>query len=256
MANIKHPPAMAHGSLEQIFNNIWFVQGSVKMPMPIPMKISRSMTVVMDPTSNELTLVNSLRLSEDGLKQLEQLGSVAHVIRLAGFHGRDDAFYKERYNAKVYAVEGQFYSRKFEKKPIDPEDGYFQPDVWLSEESRLPIKDSRLKIFSSSKPTEALLLLERDGGILISGDSLQNTPSPDKYVNFPARLMMKKMGFFAPYNVGPGWLEFAKPNAGEVRSILNLNFEHVLPAHGDVVVGNAKEKYRPALSGDLKGCHS
>jgi len=91
---------------------------------------------------------------------------------------------------------------------------------------------------------------------LIAGDSLQNTPVPDQYVNFPARLMMKKMGFFKKFNIGPAWLQFASPNASDVRSILELKFSHVLPAHGDPVINDAKEKYRPAIEGELKGCHS
>ena len=255
MGSVKHLPAGEHGELRQVFDNIWFVQGSVKMPVLMPMKISRSMTVIKDPASEELTLVNSMRLTQDGLNELELLGKVTNVIRLAGFHGRDDAFYQEKYNAKVFAIEGQFYARKFDEQP-KPEDGYFQPDVWLNQYSQLPIEDASLKVIQSSKPTEALLLLHRDGGILIAGDALQNTAAPDQYVNLPARLMMKKMGFYKPYNVGPGWFRYAKPDPEEVRSILDLQFEHVLPAHGSAVIGNAKEKYRPNLLGELKGCHA
>jgi hypothetical protein len=131
-----------------------------------------------------------------------------------------------------------------------------EADVWLSDENNLlPIKDSSLKIFNSSHPSEAIAILNREGGILITGDSLQNTAEPDEYANIFAKLMMKKMGFYKPYNVGPGWLEFAKPEINDVRSILDLDFNHVLPAHGDPVIVDAREKFRPAIEGDLKGCH-
>ena len=255
MGSVKHLPAGEHGELCQVFENIWFVQGSVKMPMLMPMKISRSMTVIKDPVSDELTLVNSMRLTQAGLEELESLGKITNVIRLAGFHGRDDAFYQEKYNAKVFAIEGQFYARKFNEQP-KPEEGYFQPDVWLNQYSKLPLENASLKVIQSSKPSEALLLLNQEGGILIAGDALQNTAEPDQYVNLPARLMMKRMGFYKPYNVGPGWLQFAKPDADEVRSILDLQFEHVLPAHGNPVITDAKEKYRSSLLGELKGCHA
>ena len=33
----------------------------------------------------------------------------------------------------------------------------------------------------------------------------------------------------------------------EVKAILDLEFEHVLPVHGGKVIGGAKEKYRPAI---------
>jgi len=105
-------------------------------------------------------------------------------------------------------------------------------------------------------PPEGILRLADRGGILITGDSLQNTPGPDRFVNFPAKLMMRKMGFYKPHLVGPAWLQFATPSADEVRSIGDLDFEHVLPGHGDPVVNDAKAKYLPNINGSLKGCHS
>jgi len=130
-----------------------------------------------------------------------------------------------------------------------------QPDVRLSAMDALPIDGASLKVFGSATPPEAICRLDRDGGILITGDSLQHTPVPDEFFNFPAKIMMKKMGFFRPYNVGPGWLQFAHPAADDVRSILEMEFDHVLPGHGAPVIGGAKEKFRTAIEGDLKGCH-
>ena len=248
-----HPPASPHGKIQEVFDGIWFVQGGVKMPMFLPMKISRAMTVVRG--DDGLVLFNSMRLSEAGLRELDALGEVRHVVRLSGFHGRDDGFYRERYGAKVYALEGHRYVRD-----MDPEKAssasYMEPDVWLNEQSALPLPDARLKLFSTSKPPEALCILSREGGIAIAGDSLQHSPEPSEFHNFLAKLMMKRMGFFKPYNVGPGWLQFAHPTAQDVRSVLELDFEHVLPCHGDPVVGGAKEKYRPAIEGELKGAHT
>ena len=248
-----HLPASPHGKLEELFDGIWFVRGGIKMPMRIPMKISRSMAVVRG--TDGLTIFNSMRLSETGLAELESLGEVKHVVRLAGFHGRDDGFYRDRYGARVYAVEGQQYARGMDpgKDGLDP---YMEPDEWLSEASALPIADAKLKVFSTSNPPEAVCVLQRHGGILIAGDSLQHTPAPDEFCNWPAKVMMKRFGFWKPYNVGPGWLQFAHPTASDVRSVLDLEFEHVLPGHGAPVVGGAKGKYRPALEGELKGCHN
>jgi len=55
------------------------------------------------------------------------------------------------------------------------------------------------------------------------------------------------MGFIKPYNLGPGWLKAAKPQPSEVHGILDLPFQHVLPAHGAAVIGNAKQSYRPVI---------
>jgi len=248
-----HLPASPHGRLQELFDGIWFVRGGIKMPMRMPMRIGRSMTVVR--VDEGLVLLNSMRLTDAGLKELDALGPVKHVIRIAGFHGRDDGFYRERYGAKVYAIEGQSYVRGLGPQKENPET-YMKPDVWLNEQSVLPIADAKLKVFSTSSPPEALCLIQRYGGILVAGDALQHTPRPDQYTSFLAKIMMKRMGFFKPYNVGPGWLQFAHPSAADVRSVLDLDFEHVLPAHGDAVIGGAKEKYRPVIEGELKGCHS
>jgi hypothetical protein len=248
-----HLPASAHGNFEKLFDGVWSVRGGLKMPMLVPMKIGRAMTVVRG--DDGLTVFNSMRLSDEGWQALESLGAVKHVVRLAGFHGRDDGFYRERYGAKIYAIEGQRYLRGMDPNK-EGQAPYMEPDEWLSEQSALPVADAKLKVFSTSSPPEALCLLERHGGILIAGDSLQHTPVPDEFYNWPAKLLMKRMGFLKPHNVGPGWLQFAHPTVGDVRSVLDLEFDHVLPAHGAPVIGNAKEKYRPAIEGELKGCRT
>lgn len=244
-----HLPASAHGPIEEVFDGIWFIRGGITMPMLMPMRFCRAMTIVRG--GDGLVLFNSMRLSEEGLRVLDALGKVEHVVRLAGFHGRDDAFYRDRYGAKVYAVKGQTYFRGMD--PEKSSGAYMEPDVWLDEQSALPVAGATLKVFATSRPPEAICRLDRNGGILIAGDSLQHTPTPDEYFNFMARLVMKRMGFMKPHNVGPGWLRFAKPTAADVRSVLALDFEHVLPTHGKPVIGGAKEKYRPAIEGELKG---
>jgi len=258
MATVSDQPALApllpHGELQSLFDNIWFVQGQVKMPMLIPAKISRSMTIYKSPINGELTLINSMRLSKEGLDEMQKLGPIINVIRIGGFHGRDDLFYQREFDAKVFAIQGQTYSRKMDT-PITADEGYMKPDVWVSQASHLPITNCKLKIFSSSNPPEAALLIREHDGVLVTADSLQNTPNPDKFVNLPMVLMLSSFGFWAEHNVGPGWVKFAKPRAGDIRSIMELDFEHVLPGHGKAVIGDAKAKYRPKVEGRIKNCH-
>jgi hypothetical protein len=174
---------------------------------------------------------------------LEQLGKVTDVIRLAGFHGSDDAFYKERFGAKVWAVKGQPYIAGFDFAKGEP---YFEPDAEIDASTPLPIANAKLYVFGSTPP-EGLLVLARDGGVVIAGDSLQHWHRPDSYFSFLGGLMMRAMGFIKAHNVGPGWLKQAKPPASDLRGVLELEFDHVLPAHGEPVVGGAKAAYRPAL---------
>ncbi len=101
----QHLPASPHGEFEEVFEGTWFIRGGLKMPMRIPMKIGRSMTVVRG--DDGLILFNSMRLTDTGLRDLQSLGDVKHIVRLGGFHGRDDGFYRDRFGAMIHAVEGQ-----------------------------------------------------------------------------------------------------------------------------------------------------
>ncbi len=236
------PPAEDHGAIEEILQDIFFVTGSIVMKSPLPMRLSRNMTIIRQ--DGTLTLVNSVRLNDNGLAALEALGTVEHVIRLAAFHGMDDPFYKSRYDATVWSVDAAYVAGF---GGPGQEASYLQPDVVLDAGTDLPLRDARFIEFTSARPHEGLLLLQRDGGIIVSGDCLQNWATTNRYFNLPAKVVMRLMGFIKPHNIGPGWLKAAKPDPAEVRSLLEIDFDTVLPAHGSPVIGNAKSLYAPAI---------
>ena len=238
------PIALKHGDVQKLFEDIYFVTGTVIMKAPVALRFSRNMAILRQ--GDELTLVNSVRLNEMGLKQLDQLGRVKHVIRLAGFHGMDDPFYKDRYGAKIWSVDAP-YATGVDKRP-KPEQIYFEADEVVSDSTELPIEDAQLVDFKLCTPGEALMLLPREGGILISGDSLQNWAKADEYFNFTARVMMKMMGFLKPHNIGPGWLKTAQPDLNEIKALLDLDFDHLLPAHGEPVINGAKAAYSVTIN--------
>lgn len=232
------PAAQRHGDLQEVMPDIFFVSGSMKMGPP---RFSRNMVVIRQ--GERLVIVNSMRLDDAGLAALDALGKVTDVIRLAGFHGSDDRFYKERYDAKVWALRGQTYFTG-----INPAKGeiYFTPDVYMDADTDLPVAGVSLYRFESDPP-EGALLLGVDGGTLITGDSLQNWATTDRYFNWIGKLGMRMMGFVGPHKLGPGWIGSAKPTAEMLTGALDLGFANVLPAHGSPVMGDAVEKYRPAV---------
>jgi hypothetical protein len=234
------PVAAAHGELRELLPDLFFVTGTLSMPGALPVRFSRNMTVVRE--GKRLVLINSVRLDQAGLSALEALGSVTDVIRLAGFHGADDAFYKDRYGAKVWAVKGQRYTAGFSQDAHE----YFQADAEISAGTALPLAGASAYVFGSTPP-EALLVLARDGGMVVAGDCLQHWHQVDSYFNWLGAFMMRRLGFIRPHNVGPAWLKQAKPSPDDLRGVLALDFEHVFPAHGAPVLGGAKEAYRPAL---------
>jgi hypothetical protein len=235
-----HPPALAHGDLRELFPGVFFVTGTIAMPGPLPVRFSRNMTVLRE--DDGLVIVNSVRLDEGGLAALDRLGKVKHVVRIAGFHGADDAFYQERYGARVWALDGHKYVAGFDQRGEE----YFRADVAVGAATELPIAGAKLHLFST-RPAEGILFLAREGGIAIPGDALQNWDKKDDYFSFLGGVMMKVMGFIKPHNVGPAWLKQAKPPASELRGVLDHDFDHVLPAHGAEVIGGAKAAFRPAI---------
>jgi len=236
-----HPDALPHGPLREVLPSLYVVQGTVRMPMPVAVTFGRAMVVVKE--GERLVLVNTLRLDEAGLRALDALGKVTDVIRLAANHGMDDPFYAERYGAKVWVVGGQRYTAGFATSAPDT---YFTPHVEMSATTELPLAGASLYVIASTPP-EGLLVLERHGGVIVSGDCLQNMARPDERFNWLGRVSMWAMGFMKPHNIGPGWVGQCKPPKHEVRGILDLKFENVLPCHGEPVLGDAHELYRPAI---------
>ena len=55
------------------------------------------------------------------------------MIRLAGFHGMDDPFYKDRYGAKVWVVKGHVYAKGFDAPKTKREDTRMMQTEWRRE---------------------------------------------------------------------------------------------------------------------------
>lgn len=230
----QHPIALAHGSIKEIFNDVFFVSGAMEtVLMDMDWKFSRNMTIVRD--GNRLILINSVRLSEQALAELDLLGEVTDVIRLGALHGRDDAFYVEHYNAKYWAMPGVDNEKKLKVNE-------------LSIDTQLPINDASLFQFTTSKIPEAVLFLKRQGGIAIACDALQNWLSPDEHFCEHSKERMQEMGFFTRANVGPVWLQAAAPKSEDFLRLKEVSFKHALCGHGDPLLNTAKEDYLATFS--------
>lgn len=235
------PPALPHSAIREVLPGLYFVTGTMRMPGPLPVSFSRNMTIVRE--GERLILVNTVRLDEAGLAALDKLGKVTDIVRIAGNHGMDDPFYKDRYGAKVWAVRGQRYIAGFDTRS---EQTYFAHDIDMDATTELPIAGAKLYVIDS-RPPEGLLILERHGGVAIVGDCLQHWHTPDPYFSWVGKQVLRLLGFIKPYNIGPGWLKNCKPPKEQLRGILDLRFANVLPSHGEPVLGDAVSHYRPAI---------
>ncbi len=223
-------PALPHGAIEEVFPDVFFVSGAMETVLQgMDWKFSRNMTVVRD--GEHLIVVNSVRLGEEGLAELDKLGRVTDVVRLGALHGRDDPFYVDHYGAEYWMMPG-----------MEHETG-LKATGSLASEGPLPISDASVFEFSTTQIPEGILRLDRAGGILIACDALQNWLSPDEYFSDSSRDMMKEMGFFTPANLGPVWVQAAAPSADDFARLKALSFKHALCGHGAPLRDTAHEDY-------------
>ncbi|MCG7920967.1 MAG: hypothetical protein N0C81_15545 [Candidatus Thiodiazotropha lotti] len=224
------PLALQHGKIEEVFPNIFFVSGAMETVLQgIDWKFSRNMIIVRD--GDRLIIINSVRLSDDGLSELDQLGKVTDVIRLGSLHGRDDPFYVDRYGAEYWAMPG-----------MEHETGLKATNT-LSSNAPLPIADASLFSFKTTQIPEGILHIDRADGILIACDALQNWQHPDQYFSESSTELMQSMGFFTPANLGPVWVQRAAPGGEDFARLKALSFKHALCGHGDPLRDTAFEDY-------------
>lgn len=135
--------ALPHGPIRQVFPDVFFVAGSfVKGKI---LRFSRNMIVVRD--RGDLTLINTVRLSDAGLNELDELGTVRHVMKLGFYHGIDDPYYVDRYDAKLWAHSGHVH------------DAGLQTTMEMHEDGELPFSSGSLFVYRTAKKPEAVVHL-------------------------------------------------------------------------------------------------
>jgi hypothetical protein len=221
-----YPPASAHDPIRELWPNIYWVHGSINVGPA--MQMNRNMLIIKQGT--ELTLINPLRLHNDELQKLDELGQVKHLIRLGDFHGLDDAFYLARYHPAFYCQDGQ--------------SSYPTPAqaIIINALSQPPVADAEYFIFASAKYPEAALWLKQQR-LLITTDSVQYL-ADWSYTSKLTRVVLWLMGFKLGLQIGRPWLKRVKHNHEGMRAdfakLLTLDFDSLIAAHGSLLRENAK----------------
>lgn len=222
-------PALPHSAISEPFKDIFFVTGTRQWHfMDLDWQFSRNMTVVRE--GDELTIFNSVRLTDAGLKELEALGKITNLVQVGGLHGVDDAFYRDTFGVTYWAQPGAGQPGV----PVDRE---------LIEGGELPVSGADLYTFKHSKVPETVFRLNRDGGILITCDAFQNYVASDEFFSEESTKVMTDMGFFTPTNVGPVWMQAAEPGPEDFATLAQWSYEHVFCGHGVPVIGGASAAY-------------
>ena len=226
MRSDRYPAAYPHDPIEEVFKDVFFVHGSIKIGPG--MRMNRNMLIVRQ--DGELTLINPVRLSAIGLAQLEALGSVRHVIRLGDFHGLDDPFYVDTYGATFWCQAGQ----ETYKTPV--------PDSLIEKDRVSPVQNSEFFLFDTALFPEAALLL-KEHRLLITTDSVQHLTGW-RYTTFFTRVVLRLLGFKLGLLIGKPWLKRVTPKGGSLKGdfdkLLQLDFDHLVSAHGTVLRGGAR----------------
>ena len=229
----EYPKATHHDPIEELLPDLFWVHGSVEFrPGSF---LSRNMAVVRRGT--ELSLVNAVRLSDEGEKALSALGEVKNVVRIGNFHAMDDRYYVAEHGARLWCLPGD------QARP-DP-----RPDELLSA-GHLPFDQAALHVYDGANFPEGALVLQQDGGVLLSADSLQYWADWSNCSEGMAA-GAAQMGFSLTMLVGPPWLRGATPEGGSLESdfrrLLEHDFEHMLGAHGGFHRGGAKQAVHRAV---------
>ena len=267
-------PASRHGNIEQLTDDVFFVRGRMpttpKRPLfaRIFLHFSRTMTIIRHQNNQgeyELTLLNTIRLNDAVLAQLEALGTVKNIVRLGSFHGIDDAFYVQHYDAEYWIVDGMKSAEGLETTPR-----------LLSETSAhgTPIPGARIFIFTDIAYPEAVYILpsnESRPGVAISTDSIQNHTSIwDIDNSLFVSLAIWRIGLLGKARLGPIWLREQTPRDAETdpkqnrqqtivsffrpkfeRLVSDFDFDILVSGHGWPIRSNAKSAVRDSMNTQL-----
>jgi hypothetical protein len=185
------------------------------------------MIIIRD--QNKLSLINTVRLDDKGLAALDTLGSVENIIRIGAFHGRDDAFYLDRYHAKLWALEGMQHQNKR------------LADHLLEQNGTMPFTDCALFIFETSEHPEGILHIAKEGGIVVTCDSIKNWVAADPFFSTDSAKMYQEQGFFGIATISHVWKEATKVQASDFVRLKSFKFKHLISAHGEPLLNNAYE---------------
>ncbi len=218
-----------HGSIEQMFSDVYFVTSTNKTTFEgVELQHSCTMTIIKN--GKDLTLINTVPLTEEGLRELDALGTVKNVVKIGAFHGKNDAFYLDRYdNAKFWALKGMTDQNG---KAIDAE---------LTIDGPMPFPHCSVIMFKTSKFPEAMLHFDMHGGILITCDSIKNWLGPDEYFSKETGKLYQEQGFYGVASISSIWLQACETKQSDFDTLRLLSFKHLITAHGKPLVDNAYE---------------
>jgi hypothetical protein len=236
MSSDHFPPAMPHGQFREIYSDLFFLTGTMQAELlGSDWQFSRNMIVHRQ--GSDLTIINTVRLDDEGFRNLEELGTVKNIMRIGDLHGLDDAYFVSRYpSAKYWGLPG-----------MTAKNG-IAPDTLMRAGGEMPFDDCSLFEFKTTNRPECLIRLDREGGIMLACDALQNWETSDKYFDERSETLMGEMGFFTKANCGVLWMMVNEPEAADFVRLREIPFSHALCGHGEPLLGEAGSFYNASFT--------
>lgn len=242
-----YPTPCVHGELEKISDNVYVVHGSFKMAPGL--RISLTMTILK--RDADLTVVNSMRVNSEVEDAIKELGTVKNVVRICSNHGACDEYYIDSFKATYYDIKESVTAEGATKVPAT--------ENYLEDGKAVPgIPDSKVIFVKGLKMPDAMILHPDKGGILIVGDFIQNgRKAPHttfmydyvlgKLLGFNTGVLTTPPPFLKLYGKGE---DVYGPN---VPSLLEMEFDTIIPSHGPKMVGGAKDDLKKGWAKMKKG---
>tara|TARA_R110002110_G_scaffold415858_2_gene658584 strand:+ start:20592 stop:21329 length:738 start_codon:yes stop_codon:yes gene_type:complete len=222
-----------HGTIFKVFDNVFMVTGTnITEHEGIRFQTSRNMIIIKN--GDNLSLINTVRLDDKELEQLNTLGKVKNVVRIGAFHGYDDPFYVETYQADFWQMQGMDNQHEFK-------------NIKILSSDNMPIPNSSLFTFQTTIFQEGIIILHDNDGILISCDSIQNWTKKDEFFSDDCWEMFVEQGLIGIANIPDTWVSACKPNVDELAEIKSLHFSHLLSAHGEPLMNSANQDLEKSL---------
>ncbi len=218
-----------HSDLQEVLPNIFVVTGSMKIFGLF--QYSRTMTILRD--GEVLALVNPVRVNDRVLNEIQKMGKIKHLLKIGQLHNVDVPFYMDKFSPDLWVNKD------------DPSIGDYQPKAYFDDYNEIPILNCKVKTIVDSKIKESFLVTPANGGCLHSCDAFVNM-GVDSNHNWLTAKLSKFLP--DPTYIGPNWIKMAKPPEASMKAVLNYDFENFIPAHGQPILGGAKDKIASYLN--------
>jgi hypothetical protein len=242
---INYPEPQPHGEIRQLLPDLFFVPGTVKLAPAVT--INRNMAIVR--WQEELILVNPIRLRPAQEEKLQDLGRIAHAVRLGYHHGQDDLYYRDHFDLTFWRQTGS---------------NFYPPsaDRLVRDGGICPIPGSRFVELRYSRYPEAFWWLPFNDGLLLGCDALQYWGKWSGCSWF-GRNLLRLSGMRSGMQVPPAWRTRMTPEGRDQRCwlqedferLLQLPFLHFLAAHGEFCADRAHEEVTAAISRAFPGLY-